>query len=70
MAKHPKRPADMMQLAKTIGEIATSEHAGDKDPGPTKAQQRASAGGRARAAKLPRRKRVAIAKKARRSRKD
>jgi hypothetical protein len=63
MPKHPKRPADMMQLAKAIGEIATSEQPGDKDPAST-ADPAAVKRGKARAAKLSERKRKMIAKKA------
>ena len=62
MPKHPKRPRDMMQLAKMVGEIATGETVED-DTAPTPTQERAAKGGVARAAKLTRKKRVAIAKK-------
>ena len=63
MAKTPKRPRDMMQLAKFVGEIATQER--DKEePSPTPRQARAAKGGKARAAKLTRKKRVAIAREA------
>lgn len=62
MPKPPKRPRDMMQLAKEIGEIATGERSDDA-PTPTPAQERAAKGGRARAEKLTPAKRVAIARK-------
>lgn len=62
MAKHPKRPRDMAQLAKLVGDIATGQV--EDDPPPTPTQERASKGGVARAKKLGRAKRVAIAKKA------
>jgi len=51
-----------MQLAKFIGEIATGERSDDETT-PTPAQKRASKGGKARAKKLSRAKRVAIARK-------
>ncbi len=60
MAK-PKRPRDMMQLAVHIGKIATHEI--EDDPRPTPEQERAAKGGEARAKKLSRQKRVAIARK-------
>lgn len=53
----------MMQLAQFIGERATSELPGDKDPEP-KPEPAAAKRGRARAAKLSARKRKAIARKA------
>jgi hypothetical protein len=67
MPKTPKRPRDQMQLAKFIGEIATSETPGDKD-GPSTADPAAVKRGKARAAKLSPSKRKAIAKKAARAR--
>jgi hypothetical protein len=61
MTKPPKRPADMMQLAKLIGERATGEVSEtDTDPAPKPAAKR----GEARAASLTPAKRSAIAKKA------
>lgn len=65
MPKPPKRPRDMMQLAKYIGEIATGERTEDKAPIPDAAAVKR---GKARAAKLSPRKRKAIAKKAARVR--
>jgi hypothetical protein len=62
MPKTPKRPADMMQLAKMIGEIATGEIS-EEETAPTPAQVRASKGGLARAKNLSPKKRVAIARK-------
>jgi hypothetical protein len=61
MPKPPKRPRDMMQLAKYIGEIATGERADDEAPEPNAAAVKR---GKARAAKLSPKKRAAIAKKA------
>jgi len=63
MPKRPKRPADMMQLARLVGGIATkeAEKPEDAEPGPT--QVRASKGGIARAKTLSRKERVSIAKK-------
>jgi hypothetical protein len=60
MPKTPKRPRDMMQLAKLVGEIATGEVA-DPTPEPDAAAVKR---GKARAAKLSPKKRSAIAKKA------
>lgn len=65
MPKPPKRPRDMMQLAKYIGEIATGERPDDEAPEPDAAAVKR---GKARAAKLSPRKRKAIAKKAARAR--
>ena len=67
VTRPPKRPRDMMQLAKFVGEIATGETAGDKDPEPAP-ESPAARRGRARAAKLPPKKRSAIARKAARAR--
>jgi len=65
MPKTPKRPADMMQLARLIGERATGEVSEDQtDPLPKPAAKR----GEARAAKLTPAKRSAIAQKAARTR--
>ncbi|MEO5814621.1 MAG: histone H1 [Gemmatimonadaceae bacterium] len=61
MPKTPKRPADMMQLARLIGERATGETSeAETDPAPKPAAKR----GEARAAKLTPKKRSAIAKAA------
>ena len=65
MTKHPKRPRDMMQLAKLVGDIATGETPEPDAPAPS---AKAVARGKARAAKLSPRKRKAIAKKAANSR--
>lgn len=58
----PDRPRDLNQLAKRIVELSTGQ-AEDMIPPLTKTQERASKGGKARAAKLSRNKRVAIASK-------
>ena len=63
MAKPPKRPRDMMQLAKFIGEAATDEHKGDPDPA-AEAEPAAAKRGRARAEKLDPERRSEIAKTA------
>ena len=68
MPKPPKRPRDMMQLAKLIGERATGEVSEEQtDPTPDAAAEQR---GKARAAKLTPAKRKAIAKKAARTRWD
>lgn len=61
MPKHPKRPRDMMELAKFVGEIATGEATEPETP---VADEAAVKRGKARAAALTPRKRKAIAKKA------
>ena len=44
MTKPPKRPADMMQLARLIGERATGEVSeGETDPAPKPAAKRGNA---------------------------
>lgn len=64
MPKPPKRPADMMQLAKMVGELATVEpRTSDADPLPTTFQERAAKGGKARAKSLTRKERAIIARK-------
>jgi len=63
MPKTPKRPADMMQLARLIGEIATGETSAPEEASPTVTQARAAKGGEARAKALSKKKRVAIARK-------
>lgn len=67
MPKPPKRPRDMMQLAKMVGEIAAgeAEKPEDSEPAPDAAAVKR---GNARAAKLSPGKRKAIAKKAAESR--
>lgn len=60
MSKTPKRPRDMMQLAKLVGEIATGEAVEVEQPQP---DPDAVERGNARAAKLSARKRKEIAKK-------
>lgn len=63
MPKRPERPADMMQLAKFIGDVATGEAVKPEDAEPTSKQSRASKGGQARAKSLTKKERVAIARK-------
>ena len=66
MAKsYPKRPRDTAGLAKFVVEIATGKRDNDK---PKEASDRAVKGGIARARKLSKTKRAAIAKKAARAR--
>jgi hypothetical protein len=69
MAKRPGRPRDPNQLAKLILDIATGEKENVK-PVPPKAGQRKGGlkGGKARARKIPAKKRAAIARKAARAR--
>jgi len=64
MARHPKRPRDMMQLAKAVGDIATGTESDEQRSADPKASKR----GAARAAKLSRQRRKAIAKKAAKAR--
>ena len=61
MTNPPKRPRDVNQLAQFIGEIATGERPDDAPP--SAHQMRAAKGGEARAKKLSRQKRLAIARK-------
>ena len=61
MPKPPKRPRDMMQLAKKIGEIATHETVEPETPVVDAAAVKR---GEARAASLTPAKRSSIAKKA------
>jgi len=70
MAKNPKRPRDTNQLAKFIVDMATGEA---QEPAPDEGKNPAAValgrlgglkGGKARAAKLSKAKRAAIAKKA------
>ncbi len=61
MPKPPKRPRDLNQLAKRIGDIATGQVEDTPEPEPDPAAVKR---GEARAAKLSPRKRKAIAKKA------
>lgn len=65
MPKHPKRPRDMMQLAKMVGELATGE---ESEPESASPSPDAVKRGKARAAALTPRKRKAIASKAARKR--
>lgn len=69
MAKRPKRPRDPNQLAKLIGDIATGQ-AQDTPISPVNEARRKAGlkGGKARAKKLPERKRKAIARAAARAR--
>lgn len=72
MAKRPKRPRDVMQLAKLIGDIATGEVTEPPIPPETPATEARRKGGlkggKARASKLSNRKRKEIARKAARAR--
>jgi hypothetical protein len=61
MPKPPKRPRDMMQLAKFVGDIATGDTVEKTDPVPDAAAVKR---GEARAAKLTPAERSKIAKKA------
>lgn len=61
MPKPPKRPRDMNELAKRIGDIATGQIDDTPAPEPNPAAVKR---GKARAAALSPRKRKAIAKKA------
>jgi hypothetical protein len=68
MAK-PKRPRDVNQLAKLILDMTTGERPNDSPKGPESAATAARrkgglAGGKARAKKLPAKKRAAIARQA------
>jgi hypothetical protein len=69
MAKRPKRPRDPNQLAKLIVDIATGGAENVKPVAPREAQRKGGVkGGKARAKKLPPKKRREIAKKAARAR--
>lgn len=61
MPKHPKRPRDLNELAKHIGDVATGQAPDDAAPSPNSV--RAAKGGEARAKSLSRSRRVAIARK-------
>ena len=70
-SKHPKRPRDMNQLAKAIVDISVGEVPPDPDPDEGKnpaavalGRLGGAKGGKARAAKLSKVERSAIAKKA------
>jgi hypothetical protein len=63
MPKTPKRPRDMMQLARLVGEIAAGDVERPEDAAPPP-DEAAVKRGKARAAKLSPKKRKAIAKKA------
>jgi hypothetical protein len=77
MTDHPKRPMDPNQLAKSIVDIATGQKP-DRDPTPEEQGKDPAAvargrlggvkGGEVRAARLDKSRRVAIAKKAAKSR--
>jgi hypothetical protein len=77
MTDHPKRPRDPNQLAKSIVDIATGQKP-DRDPTPEEQGKDPAAvargrlggvkGGEVRAARLDKSRRVAIAKKAAKSR--
>lgn len=62
MPKSPKRPTDVNQLAKRIVDLATGE-AHDPSSEPPDTVKRAAKGGDARARKLTKAERQAIAKK-------
>ncbi len=62
---YPKRPRDTAELAKFVVEIATGERPDDR---PVEQSERAVKGGVARAQKLSKTKRTAIARKAARKR--
>jgi hypothetical protein len=68
MAKHPKRPRDVNQLAKLIADIATGEKPTDPLPAASPMGELGRAGGlkggKARAAALTPEQRSAIAKRA------
>jgi hypothetical protein len=68
MAKRPKRPRDVIQLAKLIGDIAVGEVEEAPIPAPTPASETRRKGGlkggKARARKLSPKKRRAIVKRA------
>ena len=72
MAKRPKRPRDLMQLAKLIGDIAVGEvqepPQAPETPGTQARRKGGQKGGEARAKKLSAAKRKEIAKKAARAR--
>jgi hypothetical protein len=73
MTKHPKRPRDPNQLAKLIVDMSTGEVPNDSPKGPDSPAIQARRkgglrGGKARAEKLSKAKREAIAKKAARAR--
>ncbi len=63
MAKTPKRPRDLNQLAKRIVDLTTSQ-VSDEGPEPTPKERRASRGGQGRAEKLTPGERSQIAKRA------
>ena len=65
MTKPPKRPRDMMQLAKMVGELAAHERDEETVPLPDEAAVKR---GKARADSLTPAKRSSIAKKAARTR--
>ena len=67
MVKPPKRPRDMMQLAKMVGDIATGDTKKPEEAAPVP-NTAAAKRGKARAAKLTPEERKAIAKKAARAR--
>ena len=73
MAKRPKRPRDPNQLAKLILDITTGERPNDSPKVPdtpaTEARRKGGLkGGKARAKKLSAKKRVAIARRAAKTR--
>lgn len=63
-----KRPADAIGLAVMIGKIATGEIEDDRDDVKSAAAALGSKGGKARAAALPKARRIEIAKQAANSR--
>lgn len=63
MAKHPKRPRDVNQLAKFIVDVATNESMPTVDtPKQARAKKAGAAGGPARARALSTEQRMEIAK--------
>lgn len=64
MARHPKRPRDMNELAKMVGDIATGEQSDEQRAVSVKASKR----GKARAEKLSAKRRSEIAAQAARAR--
>ena len=69
MTKHPKRPRDANQLAKSIVDLATGEAEDEKPSEDTAAQRKGGEkGGKARAEKLTPEQRAEIARKAAKAR--
>lgn len=64
MAKHPKRPRDLNQLAKAIVDIATGEVSDEPTPRESRARKAGAVGGPARARALTPEQRAEIARTA------